>query len=1082
MDDIEATKMKPFKKCWSISTFLVLVGLLVFSAACSKSPAELQKKYMTLGQHYLAEGKQNEAIIEFQNLLKVNPNSAQGHFELGNAYHRKGWLIESVIQFRQAVKLSPLMLDAHLALARYAVNSGQWNPAKAEIATILKIDPASVQGWTFAGQRHSALGKNEEAQKDLEHALSLKPGYPRALVAMGDMKRKQNHLNQAKDYYNKALSSTPSSSRAWAGLGLILQAKGKNDEALTDFKKALVVDPDNLRSHIILANFMARQGHLHKAISELESIPSKKADLRVPIKIAEYETLLGDNQKAIAILQPLANRKIQIPDIDYVLAKAYEQAGKKEDALQTVSQLMEMTNVPVVMQIGAARIELSEGKPHDAQTILDNLQKNPHLPTDYFLNQARVSLALNHPASAIKALKKALVRSPDNPAVLLTIADAQGASKHWSEALQSVDKVLAKNPANAAAILRKGVLLGRTRGNRQELAYFRSEAQTYPDMEPLYLQSLVANNKSTMARKEAEGFLSAHPGARPVQLFLAQLYTQAGQPLKAEKTYQKVLSTDPKNLPSIISLASLAMNSRRFPEAESYFRRALRIAPGDGALYSGLGESLLGENQRDAAEKAFETSLSITPNNPIALLEVSRSEILKGQGQEALSHLTPLLKTDLTTPQKAEVQWLWGLANERSGDSEKAETSLATAVRLAPQNAAYHASLGDFWSSVSQWKKAESEYEKSSSLNAQDDLSRLKLAWVRIQAQNRLDPPRIQELVRKAAVYRKSHPQDMTAPILEAQGDLLLKKQDKALLVYNDILARQPDNTTALLGKSGVLFNQGHPRQAQGILQRILSDHPNNLPANLMMARLDEKAGKIQDESEHLEKIHHQHPEWVQPSLALVTIDLTLKRFREAKSVSSSILDSHPGLPQALYLKSRAEMGMEDYSGAIRDLGPLVKRSKNPGPLLTLMSVAAMKEGNLPLEKQYLDQAIKASPNDPAVLNNMAFYLADHTEHLDLALRYAKKAASLNQQPFIQDTVGYVLFRMGNYREAQGYFKTAWDAHFRDPEFLYHMGMNEWKLGEKEQARKVLRKAESSGKLTVEEQTVVRKTLNTIAS
>ena len=1080
--DEKAMKMNAFKRWRTGSAVLGLFSLLLLVCGCSKSPAELQKKYMSLGEHYLAEGKLNEAVIEFQNLLKVNPKSAQGHYELGKAYQRKGWLIESVIQYREAVKLAPLMLDAHLSLAQYAINSGQWNPAKSEISAILKIDPSNARGWTYAGQRMSATGREAEAQKDLEHALSLKPGYPRALVAMGDLKRKQNHLKQAKDYYDKALSSAPSNSRAWAGLGLILQAKGKNDEALADFKKALAVDPDNLRSHIILANFMASQGHLHKAVSELESIPSKKADLRIPIKIAEYETLLGENQKAIAILQPLSNRKIQIPDIDYVLAKAYEQAGKKNDALQEVSQLIMMNNVPVAMQIGAARIDLAEGKPHDAQTILDNLKNTPNLPLAYALNQARVALALNHPANAVKVLNAALRQFPENPGLLLTLADSQSVQKQWARALQSVQKVLDKDPANNAAIFRKGILLGRLRGTRQEENYFRSQAETYPAIEPLYLQSLVADRQLPQALSESRHFLAAHPDSKPVQLFLAQLYNQTGHPQKSQAVYQKVLATDPNNLRSIVSLASLAMNNRRFPEAEAYFRRAIRLAPNNGSLYSGLGEALLGENQRDAATKTFEKALSLTPNDAIALLEVSKSEILRGQGQEALTHLAPLLKASLNNSQKAEVDWLWGLANERAGDSAKAESSLAQAVRLAPQNADYHASMGDYWSSVSRWAEAEAEYKKSLSLNPRNTLLQIKGDWIMVQSQKHQNPALIEKVVREAANYRKDHPQDMTAPLLEAQGDIFLKKQDEALGLYNSILAVQPDNTSARLGKSGLLADQGHLRQAQKILEAILADHPDNLPANLMMAQIDRKAGKIPDEAEHLEKIHQQHPDWIQPSLALVAVDLALKRFREAKSISGSLLETNPGLDQARYLKSRAELGLEDYSASLHDLGILVKRAKKPAPLLIMMSVAAMKERDAPLEKKFLDQALKASPDNPIALNNMAFYLAEHSGNLNRALDYAKKAVSIDKQPFIQDTVGYILFRMGKYSEAESYFKTAWDAHFRDPEFLYHRGMNEWKLGNKTKARKFLRNAKNSGKLTVEEETLVRKALSSIAS
>ena len=101
----------------SLTASLLLIG--AFLGGCSKSPAELQKKYMASGLDYLAKGKNNESIIEFQNLLKINPKSAAGHFYLGEGYKAKGWVTDALLQFRQASELDPTYLPPHLEIARY---------------------------------------------------------------------------------------------------------------------------------------------------------------------------------------------------------------------------------------------------------------------------------------------------------------------------------------------------------------------------------------------------------------------------------------------------------------------------------------------------------------------------------------------------------------------------------------------------------------------------------------------------------------------------------------------------------------------------------------------------------------------------------------------------------------------------------------------------------------------------------------------------------------------------------------------------------------------------------------------------
>ncbi len=1072
--------------CFSNGLFrTAILGCILVSAfltGCSKSPAELQKKYQGLGEHYLAEGKLNEAVIEFQNLLKINPKSAIGHYDLGQAYRKKGWIIESVIQDREATKLAPLMLPAHLALAEYAINSGQWSPAKEEIAAILKIDPNNAEGYALAGQRMLGLGREKEADQDLKHALSIEPGFARALVALGDLKRKQGHPAKARSYYEQALQANPSLGRALTGLGMLAQSENNAELAREEFQKSLKADPYNLRSRIVYANFLASGGHLHKAISALEVISAKKADVRVPVKIAEYETLLGANQKAIALLLPLAQQKLQIPDINFVLAKAYEQSGKKEDALQMVNGLLSMENVPPILKIGAARIELYEGKPREASKVLESLANVPDLPPTYPLTQSQVALALNRPDQAISILTHALARSPGNIDLQLSLADARMSLKQWKPALTLINTVLSEHPENLPAIQRKGFLLGKTSGASVQIGFLKHEASSLPRVEPLYLQSLLANRQSREALLTAKAYLKDHPDNTNVRLFLANLYLRSGKLPQARRTYKTILTTDPKNLPAVLSLASIAMTQKNYPEAESDFRRALTLSPDNSGLYSALGEVLLAEKQRDAANKAFHSALIFNPENPAAILEVSKSEILSGQGQEALTRLSALLKSPLVKDRKAEVEWLWGLANEQSGDPAKAEKALVLATTLDPQNPGYHASLGDFWADRSRWEDARNEYRKSLSLQSNNPVLEMKKEWLSVQSSRKPDPGRIRKVIALAETYRASHPSDISATMLEAQGELLLKKPEKALPLFDAILSSHPDNTGARLGKAGILLSQGKTEKAKNLATTILADHPDNLAANLLMTRIDQKNNDFTDEADRLEKLHQKHPDWIQPSLTLVAVDLKLKRFREAESIADSILTVQPDLYNARFLKAQAELDMADYRGALRNLSILAKANKKPAPLYLIMSVAAMKEGDEQEEKRELDKAFHAAPDDPMVLNNMAFFLASHTTHYEKALSYAKKAASLDKHPYIQDTVGFVLFRMGRFSQAQPYFESAWNSHFRDPEFLYHMGMNEWKIGQAQKARNILKRALDSGKLTPEEERNSRQALGSMGA
>lgn len=1080
---------KMFRKWWAAPT---LLGVLPFALSvaivlggCSKSPAELQKKYMSLGQHYLSEGKTNEAVIEFQNLLKVNPRSPQGHYWLGKAYLKKGWTAESMIQFRTAAKEDPLLLGAHLERARYGVNSSQWTAVKPEITAILKIDPDNAEGWTFSGQRALGLGRVKEARTDLLHALSLKPGMPLALVAMGDLNRHQKHMRQARDLYRQALKNDPSNSRAWAGLGLVAQTLGRTDEARTDFHKAVRSDPDDLRSKVILANFLAQTGKTSEAIALLEAIPPKKSDLSIPVKIAEFDMVSGNTGKAIRILKPLERQKIAIPDIYYVLAKAYQTKGNAREALSMVDRLMAVGGAPPIMKVGAARIALFEGQAARARSILASIPVTPDLPFTYWQTLGQVDLALNHPTLAFRTLKSALRSYPENPILLETLVDAQTSQNHFREAIRTLLPVLRKNPHDTGAISRMGPLLARTRGVASEIAYYRNAAKENPDdpaVEVLYLLAMATNRNLPGALREADHYLSSHPSDQNVRFLLAQFNLQTGQRKRTIRLYKQILSADPKNLQVLTALARQELADRHFAKAESLYRRALLITPENGNLYTLLGESLLGENQKDVAEKAFQKALVFAPNQPTALLEVSRAELMAGKSHRALTHLGPLLKSRLPSGTKAQVMWLWGVASEENGDVKSAQKALERAVNLEPGNAVYHGSLGDFWASRSVWKKALAQYDRSLLLNRKNPLLALKRDWVRVHlAKGNPDPGYLRQVVDRALDYHRKNPGDISSGLIAGQGEILLNKPEKALVAFDSILSTDPGNQTALVEKSGILLNLGHTERARKAVVRVLTDHPDNVRANLIMASIDQKKNDLRGVASHLEIVHQIHPSWIQPALSLASADLALKRYMEAKSVALTLHETYPRLPTALYLQASAEMGLKQYRNALEDFQALLPFTKKPGPVYSLMSIAATKLGDKNLEKKYMLLAYKASPDNPFVLNNMAFYLATNTNDLPKALRFARKAEKITSLPYIQDTLGYILFRMGDYRKAEPHFRTAYAAHFRDPEFLYHMGMNEWKLGKQMPAADHLKKALGSGQLSPSERDRVRKTLSRLS-
>lgn len=117
------------------------------------------------------------------------------------------------------------------------------------------------------------------------------------------------------------------------------------------------------------------------------------------------------------------------------------------------------------------------------------------------------------------------------------------------------------------------------------------------------------------------------------------------------------------------------------------------------------------------------------------------------------------------------------------------------------------------------------------------------------------------------------------------------------------------------------------------------------------------------------------------------------------------------------------------------------------------------------------DSVLQINPNDVLVLNNYAYYLSLRDENLSLAERMASKAVSMeSDNPTYLDTYAWVLYKRKNYSQAKFYMKLALEKSKEFSGVMYeHYGDILYRVGEKEQALEMWKKAVESGKDIPEE-------------
>jgi Flp pilus assembly protein TadD len=121
--------------------------------------------------------------------------------------------------------------------------------------------------------------------------------------------------------------------------------------------------------------------------------------------------------------------------------------------------------------------------------------------------------------------------------------------------------------------------------------------------------------------------------------------------------------------------------------------------------------------------------------------------------------------------------------------------------------------------------------------------------------------------------------------------------------------------------------------------------------------------------------------------------------------------------------------------------------------------MAAEKLDRIDVVEANLRKLIALKPDHAQAYNALGYTLADRTDRYKEAKQYIEKALTLSpDDPFILDSMGWVLYRMGNAKEGLDFLQRAYTKR-PDPEIAAHIGEVLWARGQKQDAEKVWRDA-----------------------
>jgi tetratricopeptide (TPR) repeat protein len=246
-----------------------------------KSDVNVQWAYLLRGKHALGQRDYKEAEDMFSNAVSSNENSEQPRIQLGVSLLRQGKPDDAIRQFRQVLAINPKSATAYnnigVALATQAnLGNEGTDPAKleqaiAEYQRAIEAEPGYVLPYNNLGLALFYRDRIDDAIKQYRSAIEIDPNHVRARWNLA-FALKQSNFDAAVSEFREAIRlATDPQQRAMLHtfLGDTLRDGGSAnlEAAILEYQRAIEINCYSW-AHNNLGRIWQSQGRINDAIAE----------------------------------------------------------------------------------------------------------------------------------------------------------------------------------------------------------------------------------------------------------------------------------------------------------------------------------------------------------------------------------------------------------------------------------------------------------------------------------------------------------------------------------------------------------------------------------------------------------------------------------------------------------------------------------------------------------------------------------------------------------------------------------------------------------------------------------------------
>jgi len=345
-------------------------------------------------------------------------------------------------------------------------------------------------------------------------------------------------------------------------------------------------------------------------------------------------------------------------------------------------------------------------------------------------------------------------------------------------------------------------------------------------------------------------------------------------------------------------------------------------------------------------------------------------------------------------------------------------------------------------------------------------------------------PGKIEKLLANSLVVKEISPESL-ARIADTYAYINQKKT--ALDLYNKVLEAWPNNkkikskiealkagkkidgfepvanavegaSRALFDTAQTLYQEYSDDSARVFAHMALSLDPGYTNAKLLLARIATRNERYIQATQYYKSIGPDDEHYLESRRRAADLLEEMDKIDEAILELQYLVDEHDDL-EALIQIGDVYRHAEKFKKAVSYYNKAAKTFDGPIPdnywhIYYMRGMCYERLGKWKKAEKDLKTALEFQPDHPLILNYLGYAWADQGTNLDESLKMIRQAVTLRPTDgYITDSLGWVLYRRGEYQAAVPHLEKAIELLPYDPVINDHLGDAYWRVGRKLEAR-----------------------------